>query len=472
MSTYQYRQIARIVIEAVTPLAVGAGEKSLLTDSVVARDVNGLPYIPGTAIAGIIRHELRELNHDDKFFGFSDKKKNSGKGSEIIFSSAQIVDSDGKAIEGLISDRSDYLKLFDELPIRQHVKMNEKGTADVKKHAKFDEEVVYKGARFMFEIELLSETKEDRNFQAVLDELSKDTIRFGGGTRKGFGEIKIVSLNCDLFDLSDSDELEKYINKTSSLNDEIWQSSNSQILKSSNSGDWTTYHLTLTADDFFLFGSGMGDDEADMTPVTESYIDWSSGKPEIKANTILIPGSSVKGAVAHRVAYHYNKSESVFADKLNADELLSKGYQIPEKFKGDIKEMVIDYNPAVRALFGCTSQDEKEQKRGNVLISDVIQGSYTNTNKKILNHVSIDRFTGGAIEGALFSENVVYGKDVSYILTFKVRKTAIENEDVKMAFENTLNDICSGLLPLGGGTNRGHGCFKGKLFINEKEESK
>ncbi len=49
---YPYRSLARLIIETVTPLAVSSGEKGLYTDSLVARDVNDLPYIPGTAVAG------------------------------------------------------------------------------------------------------------------------------------------------------------------------------------------------------------------------------------------------------------------------------------------------------------------------------------------------------------------------------------------------------------------------------------
>ena len=57
-SGYNHRFLARFVIEAETPLAVGSGEKDVLTDALVATDVNGLPYIPGTAIAGVVRHMI------------------------------------------------------------------------------------------------------------------------------------------------------------------------------------------------------------------------------------------------------------------------------------------------------------------------------------------------------------------------------------------------------------------------------
>lgn len=441
MEQYRYRNLARIVIEAKTPLAIGSGVKDIITDQVVAHDVNGLPYIPGTAIAGIIRHAIGEESAKS-FFGFGGE---NGRGSEIIFSSAQIVDGDGKIIEGLIDTKSDYLKNFDELPVRQHVRINEKGTAE--NRGKFDEEVVYKGARFCFEIELLSTKPEDENFTKVLNELAKDTIRMGGGTRKGFGEIEIVECKLLNYNLSDSKDLTDYINKTSWLNDAVWKDVKNDIPPKDSEG-WTKYELELKPDDFFLFGSGFGDDNADMTPATESYIDWTSGKPKFQTDTILIPASSVKGALSHRVAFHYNKIKKYFVGDPDA--------------KSGVE------NNAVRALFGYTTQDDKNAIRGNVLISDVIQ-SKNSERTKILNHVSIDRFTGGAIDGALFSESVIYGGNETYTFVLKVNNVALKDADVKKAFENALLDITNGLLPLGGGVNRGHGCFSGKVLENDKE---
>ena len=445
MAQYQYRHLARIVIETKTPLAVGSGEKDLITDQMIARDFNGLPFIPGTAIAGIIRHALGE-EKAKTFFGFGGEK---GQGSEIIFSSAQIVDEDGKVIEGLLETKSDYLKNFDELPIRQHVRINEKGTAE--KQGKFDEEIVYKGTRFCFEIELLSKDNEDIDFTNILDELAKDTLRLGGGTRKGFGEIEIIQIQSVTINLRNPDDLSKYIEKSASLNASFWDEIENKPCKPFKGDDWSTYELQLKPDDFFLFGSGFGNDEADITPVFENYFDWSNGKPKLVKDAILIPGSSVKGALSHRVAFHYNKIKEYFAGNPNA------------KAGND--------NPAVKALFGYTSQDEKEQKRGNVLISDVIVAKSDETTK-IQNHISIDRFTGGAIEGALFSENVIYGMGISYILMIKVLNDVIADNDIEKSFESALFDIVEGKLALGGGINRGHGCFNGKLVKNGKEITK
>ncbi|MGL5563364.1 MAG: RAMP superfamily CRISPR-associated protein, partial [Tannerellaceae bacterium] len=48
MTLYNKRLLCRIVLEATTPLSIGSGLKDITTDSLVVKDINGLPYIPGT----------------------------------------------------------------------------------------------------------------------------------------------------------------------------------------------------------------------------------------------------------------------------------------------------------------------------------------------------------------------------------------------------------------------------------------
>jgi hypothetical protein len=48
INIYTHRYIARVVLEAETPLFVGSGEASLLTDALVQKDIHGFPMISGT----------------------------------------------------------------------------------------------------------------------------------------------------------------------------------------------------------------------------------------------------------------------------------------------------------------------------------------------------------------------------------------------------------------------------------------
>lgn len=476
---YSFRYLAQVTVEAETPLAVSNGEEDLICDLLVATDANGIPMIPGTSLCGVLRNSLAEARNEkqvihnkdlpvgsiDKLFGWQKAGTEHGEGSRLIISSAHIIDEDGKVIEGLLSkQKSGYLQALEKLPVRQHCKINHRGAADTEAHGKFDNQVLLKGVRFKFEIELVGDKEDDAIWNELLDLFKSPVFRIGGGTRKGYGKLKIIELKKKVLDLSISHDLDEYLEKTSSLNSHLKVETDSDIAENTVGGNWTKYTLTITPDDFFLFGSGYPDEDVDMTPVYENVVEWDkNNKPKISERMILIPASSIKGAISHRTAYHFNRISEKFADKLGDGE--------------KIEDFVGENNPAVKALFGCAndSSDQKNKKdsssgngiRGNVIMSDIFLPNEKKT--KILNHVAIDRFTGGAMDGMLFDEKVI-AQQCSLNLEIHVNKKAFEvekprygkKEHIQEAFECALNDICKGLLPLGGGVMRGHGCFTGK----------
>lgn len=448
--TYRYRQLARIILETETPLAIGSGNKDIKTDSVVAKDINELPYIPATTLAGLIRHSLPE-ELQEYWMGF--QKKKDGEGSRIMLSEGKILSADRNPIDGLNLDEDAVTRLCHELPIRQHVRINQQGTAV--KNGKFDEEIVPKGVRFCFEIELMAEKDKPGIMDTILSIIQSDGFRIGSGSRSGFGKIKVVGILRRDLDLCVPDELTLYLGKSASLA-KAWEGYKPYTPSATKESDCILYTLELRPVDFMFFGSVFGDERSDMTFVREPVITWEKGKATIveQERVILIPASSVKGALAHRTAYHYNRLEGVFADKKTAEEL--------EKNTG--KE-----NKAVKTLFGSEGDRKgKNKQRGNILFSDVIEKQEASLEKKVLNHFKIDRFTGGTVDGALFSEEVLYATGKTFNLELMLRKTAVDEKDGKIvkAFEAALTDLCKGYLPLGGGVNRGNGTFKGKLNKN------
>lgn len=431
---FTYRFVARIEIKAVTPLAVGTGKKDIMTDALVATDCNNLPYIPATTIAGILRHELDEQTAND-IFGNQNEQVNHG--SHIIFTDAKMIGEDGLAIDGIcpIDFTRPYYQPYRYLPIRQHNSINDKGVTN--KGAKFDNQVVIAGTRFCFEVEMVATSSEREDaFKNVLNKLQLHHLRLGSGTRKGYGEIEVCQCLYKKYDLTNQSDLQAYTNKSSSLaapfvGDTI------QLEAPSNNG-WEFYELNLKADDFFIFGSGFGDNDVDDTPLTEQVNDHPQ-------HQTIIPASSIKGAISHRVAYYYNKLNNHFVDDTT--------HGIPQ---------VGTKNEAVAALFG---EDTKgisgDIRRGHVIISDVILDQLPT---KVFKHVKIDRFTGGAFAGALYDEKVNYGGE--FQLKILVNKQAFVDATIRTAFEKALLDLTIGMLPLGGMTNRGHGCFSGTINRN------
>lgn len=449
---HQYRFLARIIIEAKSPLNIGSGNKGIKTDSLVLRDINGLPFIPGTTIAGLLRHSLGK--------GKEYLMGTQNMGSPLIITEAKMLNCDGQVLDGILTQEqlnSHFLADFRQLPIRQHAKIGHRGSTI--KGGKFDEEIVLKGTRFCFEMEMLSEESDDAAFKNLLNTLNSDTFRIGSGSRSGFGEIEVVDSQClyKKIDLNDKEQQTWYLKKSSSLT-ESWHDAEILKLEKSPLSEWISYEIELKPTDLLLFGSGLGNEKADMTFVRETFVKWSGNRAEIadSERVLLIPVSSIKGALSHRVAFHYNRLSQKYVDTLSEGE--------------SIESYVGKNNVAVKALFG--SEGDKgpvgklqNKQRGNVLMSDIIEEA--SLSPIVLNHVSIDRFTGGAIDGALFNEEALYAKGHTYNLKLLVNKVAFTGNDlVKEAFEDALKDLCTGMLPLGGGVNRGNGCFEGKIKRN------
>lgn len=462
-SFYDVRLQAHVILEAETPLIIGSGNKNTLTDSTILKDVNGFPYIPGTSIAGVVRHLIDEKQQNG-YFGIRSAKKSkqdSSKGSDIIFSEAKIVDFNGKVRDGFFSEEnnSELFKLYSRFPKRNHVCITEKGVA--KEHGKFDEEVIIKGTRFAFDIEMVAKSADtddaEKFFGQVLDILHCEVFRLGGGTRNGFGKMSVVEIRKRKLDLCSPSDLEAYLSSSSSLSSDYsayeWKPCSSE---GTLAADWIKYELTLTPRDFFLFGSGIGDDEVDDTPTRESFVRWNGLTGKVIRDAILIPAASLKGAVSHRVAFYYN---------------LKKGNYAMNKLPEDFKDWTGNQNNAVRLLFGYQDDDgATPQRRGNCLFSDIIAEAGED---KILNHVKIDRFTGGAMDGALFSEKVVENKDLEFKTTILVKKSEEEGyAEALDCLEKALDDIDRGTLTLGGGSGRGHGAFKCKWTNNIENDGK
>ena len=93
---------------------------------------------------------------------------------------------------------------------------------------------------------------------------------------------------------------------------------------------------------------------------------------------------------------------------------------------------------------------------------------------KVISRNAIDRFTGGTVDGALFTEKTWYGGTTELVISLRGDKKMTEEE--KTALAATLADLHFGFLAVGGETSIGRGLFKiteinGEL-IEEAEDAK
>lgn len=443
---YPLRFVARATIEFETPFIIGTGGDDLFFDDVFVADANGLPALPGSSLAGILRHAWAEAGLDDGSDIFGCQNGDQGQGSRLSVSWGCIHDSHNRPVEGIVFDRQrlddPVLAEARTLSARDHVRISHRGTAADK--GKFDERSVSAGHRFTFELLLEGKESDTDSWNRLLSLLKSDAIRIGGKTRRGYGQFKVVSLRAARFNLGSRQDFDAYcalpvaLAQPSTLPDVLGE------IPGSASGAATATLSDLRPEAFWMIGGGF-DPDVDMAPLKANRIVWDGDKAKVDRDRVIVPGTSVKGAISHRVAFHYNRLSKTFA---------GEGVN-PEEHTGE-------NNKAVRELFGFCKDSKNgrnEGQRGRVIISDLFVEKPGD--QKILNHVSIDRFTGGArvLEGALFDEKPFHGGDGFTVKVIIADPDGISDANVRKALALALEDLASGRLGIGAGTGRGNGYF-------------
>lgn len=451
---FPIRFVTRITIEFVTPYHSGSGTEGDVADAAVTLDANGLPAIPGTTLAGILRHafednaDAQKRNLAKRIFGFQERShqhENNGQGSRLSVSWACIHNAHNIPVYGLVPDcANDPILLRAQSPtLRDHVRINHRGVAAP--HGKFDELCIAAGYRFTFEMELIG-TEDDRDtWRELLSLWYNPTLRIGGKTRRGFGAFKVVQSIAGEFDLRTSADFQNYADLPRSL-----AASTPHLTPfRANAPNISSIRLHLKPRSYWMFGGGEDPEGTDMAPVTDFRIVWHDNSASIEDDLIYIPGSALKGALAHRVCFHANKYLENFADKVS-----------------DLDAVTGSNNPIIRELFGFLKGDaqDKSGARGRIIINDTFLKPRAAFDRQIVHHVSIDRFTGGARAGALYNEHPLYRHpDGGFDVEIFVEQPDSLSLIAKKALRDALEDLCNARLPIGGGTGRGLGFCTGEL---------
>ncbi|MEX2499535.1 MAG: RAMP superfamily CRISPR-associated protein [Wenzhouxiangellaceae bacterium] len=459
MSRYEHiYETACVSIEAQTPHAVRAGRSDATHDVLLARDANGLPYIPGTSLAGVLRHMYEDrfgVGKTRALFGYVEGDQ--GAPSFIRVGSAFVHDCINQPVEGLRRD-------FDEDPllalltlekplVRQRVRLNARGAAEHR--GKFDVTLVPAGTRYSF---LLSRYSNggDEEFDALLDMFSSPDFRLGHGTRSGGGAFDVKVISRRRWDLTKDDDWTAFRDRPRTRAALLVEDSKTGAPKAEKDQSTAiSITLDLKAEAGWRVGGGedvltrsstpTGDTERvpDLLPQSEVCIQWVNEKAEIQHGLkgVVLPGSAVKGALRHRLAFHYRRLKGEFADDTET---------LPPAEECD----------AVRQILGYAKEDDESNpgQRGRLLIDDI----YIKDPKPFTQmHNRIDRFTGGVIDGALFEEELLWQTPVKLKITL-LQADSID-ADARKALRHALDDLAEGRLPLGASGSRGHGVFIGTV---------
>jgi len=472
---FQHLSIARITLECQSPLSIGTGEQDTLYDVLPMRDADGLPTIPGTSLAGILRAKYQSkfgLDESNSLFGIGrpdgdDTDKSPYHASRLFLSWARVHKSDNVPAPLAISP-SDIQQdpilhwLSQDQPIyRDHVKINDKGTS--LDGGKFSRGAIPTGSRFTFEIIIERFTQDTTEFDNLISCLTSPDLYLGGATYRGYGNITTIHITHKHLDLKQGEDRDWLRGYSRDLSTPLQDPSKPacDVADKSSIGDAIHYKLTLRPEGFYRFGGGdtalretkLGmdgnyDKDADDFVKTERIILWEKNtdnqlQAKISQPRLLIPAASVKGAIRHRTAFH--------AQRLSTVENI-----------GDA---------VTHSLFGHQTQNN-EGFAGRVHIPDQYLEFDEIKHIGRMSHNAIDRFTQGTIDGALYEEELVFGLgfEVSISIAEKrnIDKSTFDPPDLDIqALKLALEDITQARLPLGAGASSGHGFFTGDIVAEE-----
>lgn len=174
-----------IRIELLSPLSIGNGTDDL-TDHDIIKDNNGIPYIPGSSLAGVIAHYLSGENK--KYF--APIKNNENIESPYFISDATIVDN------------------F-KISIRDGIKLDENKITE--KGAKYDFEILEPGSKLDFRIEITNRDEDLDKMKNIIDIIingfNNGDILLGFKSKRGYGKVRVDTVKYKEFSKDNINDL-------------------------------------------------------------------------------------------------------------------------------------------------------------------------------------------------------------------------------------------------------------------------
>jgi CRISPR/Cas system CMR subunit Cmr4 (Cas7 group RAMP superfamily) len=431
--------LARLTLEAETAHGFQSGRGDNIHDVLLVRDANGLPAIPGTSLAGVLRHAYARSFGEAASARMFGSIGEDGHPSPLIVDWGLVHDSQDRPREGLLDPEAvptDPLLAYlqqDKPVVRQRVRLNHRGAAA--DTGKFDVTLLPAGVRYTHWLRYWCDGSEESmaHWQRLMGLLAQGGLQLGHGTRSGNGHFRVHQLETAAWDLRTGEGRTGFSTRPR-LRQE--RRGLGPARTDARDSDVLQVELHVRAEAGWRIGGGerslsRHDREPDLLPQHEPSITWRNGQGRVGSQLHLLPGSALKGALRHRVAYHYRRLNAQWADAtLPATEDC----------------------PAVRQLFGSSSGDTGEA--GQLVFRDLL---LPETTSEVLMHNRIDRFTGGVMHGALFSEEVLWETPLVVRITVLARREV--EPSARQALDCALRDLAKGWLALGAGGARGLGSF-------------
>jgi len=380
---------------------------------------------------------LDEENKDflNEIFGF--QENGNGCQSNLIFYDVEPF------------DKNYNISIRDGIQIG--TKDNEYLYKNAQKMGKYNYEIIDSGAKFQFRLEANLWRNQQKKLSKlenllfmVLSILKNGELQFGAKTTRGFGKIKLEDVKILKLNLSDKNDVEKWIN----LNWETFEGNtklNELNAEKLNIKDinLVTLYVSFRIPYSLLIGEYFSDPgEVDIVHIQEN-------------GASIIPGTSWNGALRSAIY-------QIFRDIKR--ELLKDG---------NLKDIIEDktynkvFNDLIESLFGFVAIDTEQSANQSRKSRIYIEHSKINNRKVLMKYIhnKIDRFTGGAVDGALFTDCASYGGSTDLHIIIKDCK----NYEVGMILLG-IKELMNGFQSIGGTTAVGRGILESKeISINHKK---
>jgi len=413
-----------------SPTHLGNGDSDGPLDMPLLLDaLDGRALLTGASIAGALRGFLvdrGEMQVAQTLFG--DVSSTTSRESWLMVDDA-LSENDQPGVE-----------LRDSVALDPRTR-----TAEDKK--KFDVELLEAGTCFLLSFELLVTRTNDTHVRALalaLQGLEQGRIAIGKRKRRGFGECSAANWHVQRFDITTPKGILGWLEGTPAQS-----ASGKPIVELLEQPDampkQQPNRCTLVAT-FGIEGSMMirsGGDEPNAPDMV--HLHSNRGKAAVP----VLSGTSLAGALRARAVRIINTLG--IGERYSIDDLF--GYRRPDS-KSDAN---MDKSNVSMKLRRASSEEKDKITASRIWVREcVIEAPIDD---QVHTRLKIDRFTGGAFPGALFSQQPVFAKKETQV------KLQIELDYPKPADIGLLllllKDLWTGDLPVGGESSVGRGRLRG-----------
>lgn len=420
--------IFKIPLETKTPLRIASGLDDGITDILILKTKAGTPFIPATSLGGVLRSKIHDIYGSDV--------------EEIIFGNIDDEDGNQSAI-----NISDVALSGGKIIYRDGIKLDPI-TNVTAKGAKFDFEALDRGAKGELHLEItlrqrnLNDTRlnnfksKHANFKtdifgdisATIADIFTQGLSIGSLTTKGFGKIQSTEpVEFYAFDFSNPEKAFDWLHYLDGQMPAKSDYISKNAILTSGENDLTLIIEFALKSSLIVRNYDVPDDDGEnkLTAI------------QMKSNDdFVIPGSSIKGVLRSRTF-------NILMCLTNNNENKAENF--------------------LNQFMGFAEEKQKTAKKSNLFVNEI----YIPSNQEQIAPLKqtrnrIDRFTGGTIDSALFTEEPIWqtDKQASPIkLEFTIKNCTKAQAGLTLLL---LKDLWLGNLPIGGGKSIGRGVLQGR----------